>query len=312
MSVLLSIAIETYNQEKFIAQTIESILQQEYWFEYEIIIGEDCSTDKTGEICDYYASKYEQIRVIHNNPNLGAMGNYYNVLKNCSGKYFMDCAGDDYWLPGKVKSQIEFLEANKSVGMCCGKAKMFNETKNKFSKITFGSDQVAFTNLIKYNTIAALSICVRLDLLKKYLLEINPEEKKWLMEDYPQWIWFSHESRIVFLDFYNSVYRMMDDSVSHNKDIDKELSFCKNVYEIRKYYADKYTVDIEEFSENDCIFNICFDKLRFKFNINYFNRMKDALGKINQKTKKQRITELFCKNKLIFMIYISLFNIIRK
>ena len=128
--IMFSVAIITYNQEKYISQTLDSILNQQHDYKYEIVIGEDCSTDKTKQIIEEYVAKYpEIIKPLYNNPNKGLINNYFNVINHCQGKYIMECAGDDYWLPGKVKSQIEFMENNLDVGMCYGKVKFWNENK---------------------------------------------------------------------------------------------------------------------------------------------------------------------------------------
>ena len=129
---LLSIAIITYNQEKYISQTLDSVLQQEHEYSYEIVIGEDCSSDGTRKIIEDYVEKYPDIiKPLYNIPNKGLIANYFNVLNHCSGKYIMECAGDDYWLPGKVQYQIDYMEKHPDIGMCYSKAKIFDEQNSK-------------------------------------------------------------------------------------------------------------------------------------------------------------------------------------
>ena len=168
--VLLSVCVITYNQEKFIRQTLDSILLQEHSFSYEILIGDDCSQDKTRNIISEYAEKYPEIIVpIFNQKNLGIVGNYFNVLGHASGKYVMECAGDDWWLPGKVTQQIEFLEQNPEIGMCYGKAKEFLNSKNRFTKKYIGKKCEEFSQLLERNEIPALTVCFRRELANKYL-----------------------------------------------------------------------------------------------------------------------------------------------
>src|SRR5574344_692387 len=159
-NIMFSVIIITYNQEKYIAQTLESILKQDHNYSYEIIIGEDCSKDKTKQVIEKYVLEYPNIiKPIYNEHNLGLIGNYYNVLSKCNGKYIMECAGDDYWLPEKVKVQISYMENHPEIGMCYGKASVWSESKNKVLKETVGSDNNSFSDLIKENTIPANTIC---------------------------------------------------------------------------------------------------------------------------------------------------------
>ena len=109
--LMFSVAVITYNQEKYIAQTLDSIINQRHNYSYEIVVGDDCSSDGTREIVRQYAEKYPEIvKPIFNEKNLGIIKNYFNVISHCSGKYIMECAGDDFWLPGKVELQIPFYE----------------------------------------------------------------------------------------------------------------------------------------------------------------------------------------------------------
>lgn len=238
---LLSILIITYNQEDYIRQTLDSILLQEHSFLYEIIIGDDCSKDKTRNIISEYVEKYPDIIIpLFNERNLGIVGNYFNVLEHASGKYIMECAGDDWWLPGKVKTQIEFLEQNPEIGMCYGKAKEFLNKKNRLTKNIIGIKCEEFSEILEGNGIPALTVCFRRELANKYISEINPLGKKWMMEDAPMWLWFSAESKIKFLDSFFGVYRVMDSSGSHFINVEKFLQFEQSAWDKKNFFSLKY------------------------------------------------------------------------
>lgn len=110
----VSVLMVTYNHENYIAQAIESILIQETNFQYEVVIGEDYSTDKTREIIeDYVQENPIKIRAIFNNKNLGMQKNFLKVLGACHGEYVAFLEGDDYWTnPHKLQKQVDFLENN--------------------------------------------------------------------------------------------------------------------------------------------------------------------------------------------------------
>jgi glycosyltransferase involved in cell wall biosynthesis len=109
----------TYNHEAYVSQAIESILRQETTFRFEVVIGEDCSTDRTREIVRHYESSHPDIvRVVSSESNVGMTENFYRTVKACRGKYVAFCEGDDYWhAPHKLQAQANFLETHQEFGM---------------------------------------------------------------------------------------------------------------------------------------------------------------------------------------------------
>lgn len=124
----LSVFVVTYNQERYIRQCLESIVAQKMNFEYEVIIGDDCSTDGTGAICDEYAAKYPQIRVYHHPKNLGLLGNWEFVMNKCMGEYIALIEGDDYWIDkNKLQRQVDWLDAHPDYTLTFTRAKILYE-----------------------------------------------------------------------------------------------------------------------------------------------------------------------------------------
>ncbi len=115
--VLVSIRMITYNQEKYISQAVESVLRQKVDFRYELLIGEDASTDRTAEIVDEYQRKYPDIiKVFHRKKNIGIRANGSALIKCCLGKYVAVLEGDDYWdYDMKLQTQINFLEKHENI-----------------------------------------------------------------------------------------------------------------------------------------------------------------------------------------------------
>jgi glycosyltransferase involved in cell wall biosynthesis len=120
----ISVAMITYNHEKFIAQAIESVLMQKTDFTVELIIGEDCSTDGTRRIVQEYAQKFPNvIRAILHERNVGVQRNLRATFDACQGDYIALLEGDDYWVdPYKLQKQTKFLETNRHYSMCGCKA----------------------------------------------------------------------------------------------------------------------------------------------------------------------------------------------
>ena len=118
---LVSVHMTTYNHEGFIRQAIEGVVMQETDFEYELVIGEDCSTDRTREICFEYQKKHPtKIRVLWSESNLWHIGgNHKRVDVRCRGKYIAYCEGDDYWTdPKKLQKQVEYMESHPGCAGC--------------------------------------------------------------------------------------------------------------------------------------------------------------------------------------------------
>lgn len=114
MNPKVSVCVITYNHEKFIVQTIDGVLMQKTNFDFEFIIGEDCSSDKTREIIVGFQKKYPgKITLLAREKNLGMMNNFIDTIQICQGEYIAFCEGDDYWTdPLKLQKQVDFLEAN--------------------------------------------------------------------------------------------------------------------------------------------------------------------------------------------------------
>lgn len=111
----VSVMIITYNQEDLIAETIESVLAQDYK-NLEIVVSDDASTDKTPEIVESFAARYPgKIIPVLNKFNLGITGNSNSAFFTCTGELIAVLGGDDLFLPGKISKQVKLFEDNDVV-----------------------------------------------------------------------------------------------------------------------------------------------------------------------------------------------------
>lgn len=118
--VLVNVLVITYNHEKYIERAIKSILNQKTNFRFNIIIGEDNSTDLTREkllkLSDENPSK---LKLLLQETNIGARKNLKLVEENCDAPYIAILEGDDYWVDdSKLQKQIDFLENNEEFSAC--------------------------------------------------------------------------------------------------------------------------------------------------------------------------------------------------
>lgn len=112
----VSVCVATYNHERYIRDCLLSVLTQSRNDGLEVLVGDDASTDRTPEIIREIAEKYPGIvKFIHNETNKGGCANYQFLISRAEGDYIAHLDGDDYWLPGKIEAQLEFLESHNDV-----------------------------------------------------------------------------------------------------------------------------------------------------------------------------------------------------
>ena len=250
MKPLVSVWMVTYNHEKYIAEALESVLMQQTNFDFEIVIGEDCSTDQTRRIIKDYENKYPNIIFpIYHDKNVGGMRNAYEfTLPLCRGKYIACLEGDDYWTdPLKLQKQVDFLENNNDYGLVYTKTKVFFEGSKKFKKTLFGLE-IPTKGILFNNPIPTLTTLLRKDILQGFLDSQSDEVPRWQMGDYPIWIYFYYHSEIYFLNEVTGVRRMLLNSASNFSDGSKRMRFIKNGIQMSRFYAKKYLDEIK-FSE---------------------------------------------------------------
>lgn len=123
---LVSIGIPVYNGERYLEQTIDSILAQTY-SNFELIISDNGSIDRTQEICEKYVSKDKRIKYHRNEKNLGAAPNYNLVFELSSGKYFKWADYDDLLAPEFISKCVDVLNNYPDAAVCFPKAKLIDE-----------------------------------------------------------------------------------------------------------------------------------------------------------------------------------------
>lgn len=109
---LVSVCIVTYNQEEFIEQCLESVVKQCVDFEFEVIVSDDASTDRTPEIIKQFSERYPFVRPNLRDENVGAYINFVETHQLAQGELICHLDGDDYWLPEKLKTQTAFMLKN--------------------------------------------------------------------------------------------------------------------------------------------------------------------------------------------------------
>lgn len=113
----VSIGLPVFNGEKYLEQSIQSILSQTYQ-DFELIISDNASTDSTAEICQKYAALDPRVHYSRNSTNIGGASNHNLTFRLSRGKYFRWAAHDDMLAPELIKKCVEILDSNSSVVLC--------------------------------------------------------------------------------------------------------------------------------------------------------------------------------------------------
>ena len=161
----VSVAMVTYNHEGFITEALESAVSQQTRFPFEVIVGEDCSTDRTRDIVLDYQSRYPHlIRPVLHPANIGGHKNRTKVFEACTGQYVAVLEGDDAWTsPHKLQRQVDFLDEHPDYAVCFHKAVTYYEETGSYGPEMPDLDQTSYTfeELLAGNFIPACSVMYR-------------------------------------------------------------------------------------------------------------------------------------------------------
>lgn len=209
-NIIVSVCLITYNQKLFIKNAVDSAINQKTNFKYEIIIGDDFSSDGTRELLIEYQKKYSHLikLILHPKKNEGLPGklNFLSTIHAAKGKYIAMCEGDDYWTDEyKLQKQVDFLEANPDFVICFHKV-LINKNQtlidDYITKVP--SEITGLQNLLVTNYIHSLSVVFRNHqiTLPSWFLTAMPG-------DYPFWMMLSKDGgKIKYFDEVMGVYRV--------------------------------------------------------------------------------------------------------
>lgn len=189
----VSVCVVTYNQEKYIRQCLQSIVDQETDFYFEVIVGDDCSIDGTRAIVQEFSEKYSCIIPILRKENIGAFKNYIAIHNMARGEYIAHIDGDDYWYPEKISYQARFLDEHPNVSaiftnaICNGVVK-YTHNECGFHRIEDILQKIFTRNLCVHSSI--------LERRKPISTDIENESELLDFEIY----WEKHGNALVYID----------------------------------------------------------------------------------------------------------------
>jgi len=254
---LVSVQMVTYNHVLYISKAIEGVLSQKTNASFELIIGEDCSTDGTREIVFDYAQRYpEIIRVITSDDNVGMVRNCYRVAMACRGKYAAFCEGDDFWHnANKLHKQLEYMENHPKCGLICSDYDVyFVDRKKRQKRFNYVNNRnpeqlkdIVYT-LRGVSGIQTCTVLVRQDIYRK-VLETNSlfyQDSTQPCLDRPLWMAIMTESDIGYINESLATYNILDYSATRDKDPARLLRISIRMKEQIIYLIEHYNLPNEE------------------------------------------------------------------
>ncbi len=216
---LVSIIMPAYNAERTIAESIESVLEQDYE-DWELIIVNDGSNDRTLQIIKEYLLKDNKIKLISLNENKGLPNARNEGIKLSIGKYIAFLDSDDIWLKNKLSIQLNYHQNNKHIKISHTGFKMFNENgyvKRPFrfiSDFAYKNEGDLFPQFLYKNVVGILTVIIERDLLN----EVGGfDTNLWGLEDQDLWIRISQKN--VYFGYVNrqlSLYRISNEGMMKN------------------------------------------------------------------------------------------------
>jgi glycosyltransferase involved in cell wall biosynthesis len=200
---VVSVAVTSFNSEKWLGHALDSVLMQQTDFPIEIVIADDCSTDGTVALAKNYQERFpDLIRILERSKNVGTQRNYYDAFEQCRGKYIAWLDADDYWTDrAKLAIQVEALEADPSLMICCHfvrwviRDKNWEVTRERFPTLPAGRH--GMESILRSNFLPSPSVVFRNGLhrqLPQWYFDVPP------LTDWPLYVVAARSGGILLID----------------------------------------------------------------------------------------------------------------
>ncbi len=261
-SPIVSVLMPVYNGEKYLAEAIESVLNQTFT-DFEFIIINDGSTDNSEQIIKRYSDT--RIQYFNNEGNKGLIYSLNKGISFSKGKYIARMDADDISLPKRFEKQVLFLESHKEIGICGASAYRINSDGNKIGLVgRICNPEVLKASLLFSNPFIHPLIMMERNLIINNLYDSSFQH----IEDYELWVRLLEKSKGANLPDYLLLYRWHDNNISVTQNaIQKKLTkeiVTKQLFQMGiEATNDDYIVHISTFTNDE----IDFPRLKKWFNI---------------------------------------------
>ncbi len=311
---LVSIIVPSYNRINTVTQTLDSIINQYCCFDFEIVVGDDFSTDGVREVLLHYQVKYPDIIVLlFHDKNIGLGANWAKCVLKSRGKYIANCDNDDYWHnPRKLQLQVDFMESNPDYGLCHTDYRIHNRDTNKISEVICENSTVPNVSQLTaimngYFRCCNATVFYRKDVLMNHIDLSDYIKYQFTLQDWNTWMLLANYTKFYPMHISTATFGVETESITRPKDIEKlEARFIRES-ECYKYVCDKlpenYLYRAEDYDDysNMVLLNVAYKQKKFVLARKYANRLRGKSMKI-----------LFAKNSFSFLLFSNLLIFIKK
>jgi glycosyltransferase involved in cell wall biosynthesis len=307
----VSVIVLTYNQETLLKQCLDSILLQKCSFTYELIIGEDCSTDATGEICrQYQMENPDKIKLLLQETNQGLIKNFADLMSLCRGTYIAHCAGDDYWCDElKLQKQYDYLENNPHFGFVrTGYYFLYPKKGLVIGTGHSNEEGWVFEEDAKYGPVAAAATIFFKHSLKKYLDFEEFIKRNFSIEDYPMQAVLAKHTQFGYIPDITAVFRQTTNSGSRPQSFQGKMRYVEGYIAVKKYLKELFPVDCD-FDDNELNDCIAYVKLKNAYKHFSYKEAKKIVSDLQSVSYKKKTLALKTSNVFLFLLTAVLYRL---
>lgn len=300
-NIKLSVCITTFNMEDYIARALDSVLKQKTDFEFEIIVSDDCSEDKTVEILrKYEALSTKAFTIITSAKNKGIIENCSLALKAAKGKYIAILDADDVWIKDdKLQKQVDILEKRSDIDFVYTNFRYIDEKGNQGGK-GIADDFIPppkheFVTYLLNPYISPSVICFRQSLINMDRINIFIE-KGFVSQEYALFLDFTKNGLGLYLNECTMCYTVRVGSHSRQPDIKRQIETARNNFDTGSWFIEENP--IPDTLESVRAFNFRFKVLLASWASHNFDFVK-------QYTTNLKIKDFINHNPKATYIYIA-------
>lgn len=296
---LVTVFMPVFNCEKYIKESLESIINQTY-ANLEILIIDDGSTDNTLDIINSYNDK--RLRILKNGENRGIPYTRNRGLKESKGKYMAVMDADDIAYLNRIEKQVIYMEENQDIDVLGSYFNIFGGRFNKSYKPQFTSPEEISAGLLFSNPIGNSTILIRLDIIKTKELSYN--EKYFVAQDYDMWVQISKVGKILILPEILIKYRLSSNNITKKSTGERLMQRRKIINSIHQDIFNFFNFKLTE--KEISVFNEFFsDDNQQVIDHNTLSNIPKVLNKIVEQNKSN---SLFSEEMLLSIMKEAVLN----
>ncbi len=308
----VSVVVTSYNRMNTVGEALDSILAQVCTFDFEIIVGDDCSLDSTQEVLLDYQRRYpKQIKLILQERNVGCGANWATSIKACRGEFICCCDDDDYWHnPHKLQLQVEYMNSHPDCSMLATNHLEHNRTTGKTREIkAYIDSSMPMQQAIFHgrSSFAMQTMMFRKSLIDEHLNLDDYIRYQFRLQDWNTWVILSAYADIHLMDISTATLCIESPSLSRSqtegyaafiKRFDKELEHYKYCCSL---FPDTLIFNQAEWDEyvNQLLLSMAFRRCDFERAKEYGAKYSNKKGLKYICSQHRILFYLFCWSKMI-------------